>query len=144
MSVVPAVVLRGVRTFRAFRRTRPFWAALWCCLGGFTIAYAAYGPINVIIHAGLAGIFGLGLGSAICALALIMLALPSQRYVVSVLIAVMGVASFPLTNLGGFFFGMFFSVLGASMGFAWMPEKPAPKRRLFRRVAPTLVLEESV
>jgi len=114
---------------------------VWCCLGGFTIAYAAYGPVNVIIHAGLAGIFGLGLGSAIAALALIMLALPSQRYVVSVLIAVMGVASFPLTNLGGFFFGMFFSVLGASMGFAWMPEKPARKRRLFRRVVAVPVID---
>ena len=138
MNVVPAVALRGVRWFRAFRRTRPFWAVLWCCLGGFTIAYAAYGPINIIIHAGLAGIFGLGLGAAIMALALIMLALPSQRYVVSVLIAVMGVASFPLSNLGGFFFGMFFSVLGASMGFAWMPEKPAKKWHRLRRIQPAV------
>ncbi|MEE1814272.1 hypothetical protein PUR59_04450 [Streptomyces sp. SP18ES09] len=37
---------------------------------------------------------------------------------------------------GGLFAGMFLSVLGGSMAFAWLPEKPA-RRRPLARTAPT-------
>ncbi|CAM5375865.1 DUF6114 domain-containing protein [Streptomyces narbonensis] len=120
---------RGARpAFRRWRRTRPFWAALWTGAGGFVIFFLPMAPLGKILQVGVGGIAGMAGGVVLMAMALLILLLPGQRHTAGVIAVIAGVASFPLSNLGGLFLGMFLSVLGGSMAFAWLPEKPAPKR----------------
>ncbi|ALO06938.1 hypothetical protein AQF52_1342 [Streptomyces venezuelae] len=140
---------RGARpAFRRWRRTRPFWAALWTGAGGFVIFFLPMAPLGKILQVGVGGIAGMAGGIVLMAMALLILLLPGQRHTAGVIAVIAGVASFPLSNLGGLFLGMFLSVLGGSMAFAWLPEKPARRRGgLLRRTRPgaeTPVPAESV
>ncbi|MFH8624250.1 DUF6114 domain-containing protein [Streptomyces vietnamensis] len=129
---------RARTAFRRWRRTRPFWAAVWTGLGGFVIFFLPMAPLGRILQVGVGGIAGMAGGVLLMAMALLILLLPGQRHTAGVIAVIAGVASFPLSNLGGLFVGMFLSVLGGSMAFAWLPEKPAKRRRgLFARTAPT-------
>lgn len=130
MSPSAGIFGRFRRRVREYRRTRPFWGALWTMFGGFLIAWFAYGPVNILIHAGLGGLAGLLIGTTIFAMGVFMMVTPDQRHLVSVLATILAVASFPLSNFGGFVLGMTFSLLGACMSFGWMPEKPVSKHRL--------------
>ncbi len=114
--------------FRRWRRTRPFWATVWTGLGGFVIFFLPMAPLGKILQVGVGGIAGMAGGVVLMAMALLMLLLPGQRHSAGVLAVIAGVASFPLSNLGGLFVGMVLSVLGGSMAFAWLPEKPAKRR----------------
>ncbi|MFG2839600.1 DUF6114 domain-containing protein [Streptomyces zaomyceticus] len=129
---------RGARAaFRRWRRTRPFWATVWTGLGGFVIFFLPMAPLGKILQVGVGGIAGMAGGVVLMAMALLMLLLPGQRHTAGVIAVIAGVTSFPLSNLGGLFVGMVLSVLGGSMAFAWLPEKPAARggRRL-RRTRP--------
>ncbi|MGW4650510.1 DUF6114 domain-containing protein [Kitasatospora sp. NPDC004289] len=129
----PAAPTRARLALRRWRRTRPFWAAVWTALGGFVILYLPLAPIGQILHVGVGGITGMAGGAILMALAGLMLLLPGQRHTAGVVAVIVGVASFPLSNLGGFFVGMFLSVLGGSMAVGWLPEKPARRPGLLRR-----------
>ncbi|MEU3608438.1 DUF6114 domain-containing protein [Streptomyces sp. NPDC035033] len=124
---------RARRAFRRFRRTRPFWAAVWIALGGFVIFFLPMAPLGRILQVGVGGIAGMAGGVVIMAMALLVLALPGQRHTAGTIAVIAGVASFPLSNLGGLFVGMGLSVLGGAMAFGWLPEKPARRRGLLRR-----------
>ncbi|KQX57486.1 MULTISPECIES: DUF6114 domain-containing protein [unclassified Streptomyces] len=129
---------RGARAaFRQWRRTRPFWAAVWTGLGGFVIFFLPMAPLGKILQVGVGGIAGMAGGVVLMAMALLVLLMPSQRHTAGVIAVIAGVASFPLSNLGGLFVGMILSVLGGSMAFAWLPEKPGKRRGgLLRRTRP--------
>ncbi|WP_234312324.1 DUF6114 domain-containing protein [Streptomyces griseus] len=124
---------RARRAFRVWRRTRPFWAALWIGLGGFVIFFLPMAPLGRILQVGVGGIAGMAGGVVIMAMALLVLFLPGQRHTAGTIAVIAGVASFPLSNLGGLFAGMALSVLGGAMAFGWLPEKPARRRGLLRR-----------
>ncbi|WP_406859106.1 DUF6114 domain-containing protein [Streptomyces sp. HUAS MG47] len=126
---------RAHRAFRRWRRTRPFWASVWTGLGGFVILFLPLAPLGKILQVGIGGIAGMAGGVVLMAMALLMLLLPSQRHTAGTIAVVAGVASFPLSNLGGLFVGMILAVLGGSMAFGWLPEKPRKKWRRFRRPA---------
>ncbi|NUP50533.1 MAG: hypothetical protein HOW97_24960 [Catenulispora sp.] len=132
--LVPQAASGCYRWFRRFRRTRPFYAALFIALGGLVLFYLTKSPPSYLPHVGVGGVYGMGAGVALWMIALLVLLLPSQRYVGGAIAVVLGVVSFPLSNLGGFFVGMFLSVLGGSMAFGWLPEKPEKKRRWFRKI----------
>lgn len=138
--LLPRLALRFYQGFRGFRRTRPFYGAVWIAFGGLVLFYLTKSPPKYLPHIGVGGIYGMGAGVALWLIAVLVLALPSQRYVGGAIAVVLGVVSFPLSNLGGFFLGMFFSVLGGSMAFGWMPKKPEKKRRWFRRIPSAAVL----
>ncbi|MFB7517316.1 DUF6114 domain-containing protein [Streptomyces sp. NPDC056144] len=121
---------RARLAFRGWRRTRPFWAAVWTAIGGFVIFFLPMAPLGKILQVGVGGIAGMAGGVVLMAMALLILLLPTQRHTAGVIAVIAGVASFPLSNLGGLFVGMVLSVLGGSMAFAWLPEKPAGRRRV--------------
>ncbi|MFF9344055.1 MULTISPECIES: DUF6114 domain-containing protein [unclassified Streptomyces] len=134
----PSAPARARRAFRRWRRTRPFWAALWIALGGFVIFFLPMAPLGKILQVGVGGIAGMAGGVVIMAMALLVLALPGQRHTAGTIAVIAGVASFPLSNLGGLFVGMTLSVLGGAMAFGWLPEKPAKRRGgLLRRTRAT-------
>lgn len=125
---------RARAAFRRWRRARPFWSAVWTGLGGFIIFFLPLAPLGKILQVGIGGIAGMAGGIVLMAMALLILLLPSQRHTAGVIAVVAGVASFPLSNLGGLFIGMILAVLGGSMAFGWLPNKPPKKWRWFRRL----------
>lgn len=136
-GIHPLHLLNVARTqFRKFRRTRPFWAATWTMLGGSIIGLIPLSSIAKIVHTGLPGVGGVSIGFLIAVMGLFILFTPNQRHIVAVITAVLALASFPISNLGGFVIGMLFALLGASMAFGWMPEKPVKRYRWFRRIQP--------
>ncbi|MEE1814190.1 DUF6114 domain-containing protein [Streptomyces sp. SP18ES09] len=92
---------RARRAFRRWRRTRPFWAALWTGLGGFVIFFLPMAPLGKILQVGVGGIAGMAGGVLLMAMALLILLMPGQRHTAGVIAVIAGVASFPLSNLGG-------------------------------------------
>jgi len=46
------------RTFRAFRRTRPFWGGLWLLVGGWLVLRLSMVPAHIAVAAGCPGSAG--------------------------------------------------------------------------------------
>ncbi|MGW8540317.1 hypothetical protein G6W47_08005 [Streptomyces sp. CAI-21] len=130
----PAPAARARTAFRTWRRSRPFWGALWTGLGGFVILFLPLAPLGRILQVGIGGVAGMAAGALLMAMALLILLMPGQRYAAGIVTVVVGVASFPLTNLGGLVIGMVLAVLGGSMAFGWLPERP--ERRAGRGLSP--------
>ena len=112
-----------VRRFREFRWSRPFWGALFIGAGALVIGALPLGPTNSLLHIG----YGLFAGE-VCALVLLAMAglilfVPSQRILASILAVLAALAAFPLSNLGGFIIGTLLGVLGGSLAFGWVPDK---------------------
>ncbi|NUR25015.1 MAG: hypothetical protein HOV83_04060, partial [Catenulispora sp.] len=79
--LLPKAALGFYRWFRTFRRTRPFYAALFIAVGGLVLFYLTKSPPKYLPHIGVGGIYGMGAGIALWLIALLVLLLPSQRYV---------------------------------------------------------------
>ena len=118
-------MLRSMRTaLREFRYTRPFWGALLVLFAGLEIGILPLGPTDQLIHAG-KGVFV----SEICAILLlamgvVILLVPSQRILAALVAVAAAVASLPLSNLGGWVVGMMAGIIGGSLAFGWVPDKP--------------------
>lgn len=121
------------RSFRAFRRTRPFWGGLWLLIGGWLVLRLSMVSAHIAVTGGMTGAGGwlTGGGMILCGLAAWFA--PSQRYVVGVAGVLLAISSLVVSNLGGFFVGMALGVLGGSMTLAWGPKKmarPSPAERV--------------
>ncbi|RLU82286.1 hypothetical protein CTZ27_30530 [Streptomyces griseocarneus] len=110
---------RGV--FRAWRRTRPFWAGLLLVLGGTELLVVPLSPVTVLVSLGIGGLAAIGIGLALIAAGLFLWYLPTARHYVSVNALILSVLSFAATNLGGFLVGMALGIAGSAMGFGWTP-----------------------
>jgi hypothetical protein len=119
-----------VRSFRQFRWSRPFWGGLFVGAGALIIGVLPVGPTNDLLHVGY-GLFA----SEVCALLLLAMAglilfFPSQRMLAAIVAVLVSLASFPLSNLGGFVVGMMAGVVGGSLAFGWVPDKKHYRREL--------------
>lgn len=126
---------RAMKTFTLFRRTRPFWGAIWLAAGGWIIMSLTFAPIQVTLAAGVGGISGYLLGGGMVVFAVFAMFVPSQRQLAGLLGVAFAIAALVLSNLGGFLVGMLLGVLGGGMVFAWGPKPEHPLlRRVMRRV----------
>lgn len=126
--------------FRAWRRSRPFWAGLWALLGGVMIAAGPASAYKLILASGTAIWLGILVGVVIAVFGLFFWFAPSQRQIVGVLTVIAAVASFVTSDLGGFLVGMLLAMTGGALGFAWVPAPPRPSRRERRRARKAAVL----
>ncbi|MGW4278194.1 DUF6114 domain-containing protein, partial [Streptomyces seoulensis] len=124
-----AAVVRARRWFRAFRRTRPFWGAVWMVAGGWTVLKFSLAPMRLVVSAGFDGIAGYLLGGGMILCGLIPLAAPRQRFTFGILGSVLAVVSLVASNLGGFLVGMALGVLGGAMTVGWGPKRTPRRRR---------------
>jgi hypothetical protein len=119
--------LRRLRLgFRYWRRSRPFWAGLWCLVGG---AIIAYGPVTVfrfVLVSGTIVSVGILVGVVVALMGLFLWFLPLNRHIAGVLAIAFSLVSFITSNLGGFIVGMILGIIGGAMGFAWTPGEPPP------------------
>jgi hypothetical protein len=60
---------------------------------------------------------------ALCGL--LLLVSPVQRLFYSMVAAVLGLATWLTSNLGGFFIGLLLTLVGSALAFAWSPHKNA-------------------
>jgi hypothetical protein len=143
-SALPSRALRTVRTarrgaalarrwLRAFRRSRPFWGAVWLVFGGWTVLKFSLGSVQFVVSHGFNGIAGWLIGGGMMLCGLIPVIAPGQRYTFGVIGAILSIAALIAANLGGFLVGTFCGVLGSAMIFGWGPKRP--RRRDRRRAA---------
>jgi Family of unknown function (DUF6114) len=129
--------------WRAWRRSRPFWGGLLLILAGLELVLLplsgvlVHGGLKLVIYIGIGGVFGVLIGALLIAAGTALLVNPEHRTFYGIAGVVLGFASFPASNLGGFFLGMLLALGGGLLGYAWSPitvegagtpESPGPAR----------------
>jgi uncharacterized protein DUF6114 len=117
--------------WRAWRRSRPFWGGLLLILSGlelFAIPLSGdliHGAIKLVIYIGIAGVFGVLIGALLVVAGIAIWVNQAHKTFYGIAGIVLGIVSFPASNLGGLFVGMLLAIVGGSIAFAWTPIQPA-------------------
>lgn len=118
--------------WRAWRQSRPFWGGLLLVLAGLELVaipltgVLGRGAIKLVIYIGIGGVFGVLIGLLLITAGIAAWANPAHRVFYGIAGIVLGIVSFPASNLGGFFLGMLLAIIGGSIGFAWTPGEASP------------------
>jgi hypothetical protein len=126
-------IATGWRSFREWRRCRPFWGGLLLLLSGLELlaiplsSVLTRGLIKLVIYIGIGGVAGVIIGALLMACGVLVWFQPAHRAFYSIAGVLLAVASFIATNLGGFFVGMLIGVVGGSVSFAWTPISGEPE-----------------
>ena len=120
--------------WRAWRRSRPFWGGLLLILAGlelFAIPLSGvliHGALKLVIYIGIGGVFGVLIGAMLIVAGLMTWLNATHKTFYSIAGIVLGIVSFPASNLGGLFLGMLLAIIGGAIAFAWTPirENPEP------------------
>ncbi len=118
--------------WRAWRRSRPFWGGLLLVLSGLELfalplsGVLVHGALKLVIYIGIGGVFGVLIGVLLIVAGLVTWFNPVHKTFYSIAGIVLGIVSFPASNLGGLFIGMLLAIIGGAMAFAWTPVEPAP------------------
>ncbi|ADD42693.1 DUF6114 domain-containing protein [Stackebrandtia nassauensis] len=124
MSTTAETIRRWWRAFTAWRRDRPFWGGVLTIAGALELLALTAAPLQIMLIRGLAGIGTLVIAAMLIALAIISWTHGHLRVICGVFIVILGLASFAVSNLGGFFIGLLLALVGGSLIFAWQPGKP--------------------
>src|SRR5579863_9930035 len=117
--------------WQAWRRSRPFWGGLLLILAGlelFAIPLSGVllqGAVKLVIYIGIGGVFGVLIGALLLVAGLMVWLNPMHKTFYSIAGVVLGIVSFPASNLGGLFLGMLLAIIGGAIAFAWTPAEPA-------------------
>ncbi|MFI8521781.1 DUF6114 domain-containing protein [Streptomyces sp. NPDC085481] len=120
------------RAFRRWRHRRPFGAGVAVALGGAEILVTQRASMSVVLTAGADSLVGYVLPIIMVVCGLLIVVNPRQRLFYSVIGVLASLASWVTSNLGGFFIGMLLGVIGSSLAFGWLPDRPR-RRRWLRR-----------
>ena len=113
--------------WQAWRRSRPFWGGLLLILSGLELValplsgLLVHGGLKLVIYIGIGGVFGVLIGVLLIAAATAVWFDPVHRSFYGIAGIILGIASFPASNLGGFFLGMLLAIIGGALGYAWTP-----------------------
>uniref|UniRef100_UPI003B3AEE56 DUF6114 domain-containing protein n=1 Tax=Micromonospora sp. TaxID=1876 RepID=UPI003B3AEE56 len=117
---------RGWRSFRRWRRSRPFWGGLLTVLAGVEMFASTRMTLNGLsFSSGATGLYSLLIPIILVTCGLLLWFSPGQRLFYSIVAAVTTVYSLMGLNLGGFFLGLLLGLVGSALGFAWTPIRPA-------------------
>ena len=113
--------------WQAWRRSRPFWGGLLLLAAGVELVLLplsgvlVHGGLKLVIYIGIGGVFGVLIGALLIAAGTALLVNPVHRSFYGIAGIIGGIASFPASNLGGFFLGMLLAIVGGALGYAWTP-----------------------
>ena len=128
-----ALLWRGLKAawiwFRAWRRTRPFWGALWAILAGSWIIYCTGAEIGIALIGTVSTSAGIVTGGGLILFGAVAWFAPFYRSLCGMIAFVLALVAFPTSNLGGFLLGTVFGLLGGSMMWAWGEKRPRAKDR---------------
>jgi hypothetical protein len=142
-----------VRDWRRWRRSRPFWGGLLLVLAGAEIlliplaSLLIHGGVKLVIYIGIGGVFGILIGALLITAGLLLWISPAHKTFYAVAGLVLGILSFPASNLGGFFLGMLLGIIGGGLAFAWTPdpvEERHPDGRLLAGALLPILLASSL
>jgi len=114
-------------SFREWRRSRPFWGGLLLVLGGIELlgiplsGILSRGAVRLVVYIGIGGVFGVLIGVLLVTAGIATWSNPEHRAFYGIAGVILGIASFPTSNLGGFFLCMLLAIVGGSLAFAWAP-----------------------
>jgi hypothetical protein len=120
-----------MRQWQAWRRSRPFWGGLLLVLSGLELfalplsGVLVHGAIRLVIYIGIGGVFGVLIGVMLIVAGLAVWFNAMHKTFYSIAGIVLGLASFPASNLGGLFLGMLLAIIGGAIAFAWTPAETA-------------------
>jgi hypothetical protein len=83
------------------------------------------GAVRLVVYIGIGGVFGVLIGILLITAGIAVWVNPVHRVFYGVAGVVLGLVSFPASNLGGFFLCMLLAIVGGSIAFAWTPISPA-------------------
>ncbi|MEU4242839.1 DUF6114 domain-containing protein [Actinoplanes sp. NPDC026619] len=109
--------------FWHWRHARPFWGGLFVFIAGVEMFLTVWAPLPVVVHVGMQGFIGYLLPILLAVLGVLLIFNPQQHLFYSLVAAVLALASWLTSNLGGFIFGLIMGVLGSALAFAWSPTK---------------------
>lgn len=120
--------------FRGWRRNRPFWGGFLLVAAGIELLVAPAAqslvlPIDLVIYAGIAGVYGPLIAFLLISLGVLSWLQPAQHVFFGLVGLMLALVSFPTSNFGGFVIGMLLGIVGGSLVFAWSPEVRRPPRR---------------
>ena len=113
--------------WQAWRRSRPFWGGLLLILSGLELValplsgLLVHGGLKLVIYIGIGGVFGVLIGALLIAAGTAVWFNPVHRSFYGIAGVVLGIASFPASNLGGLFVGMLLAIVGGALAYAWTP-----------------------
>jgi uncharacterized protein DUF6114 len=109
--------------FWRWRHARPFWGGLFVLLAGIWIFLTEKAPLPVIVHVGMQGFIGYLVPIVLALCGVLLIVNPAQRLFYSLLAALLSLASWLTSNLGGFVLGLLLGLIGSALAFAWSPDK---------------------
>jgi len=113
--------------FRAWRHSRPFSGGLLLVIAGIELLALPLsgvlfkGALKLVIYIAIGGVFGVLIGILLIAAGIMLWINPTHRVFYAIAGIVLGLASFPASNLGGLFIAMLLAIIGGSLAFAWEP-----------------------
>ncbi|SBT49295.1 DUF6114 domain-containing protein [Micromonospora auratinigra] len=115
------------RGFRRWRRARPFWGGLFTALAGLEIFATTQMSLNgLTFQMGPTGFLSWLIPVILFACGMLLWFSPAQRMFYAIVAAITALYSMIGVNLGGFFIGLLFGMVGSALGFAWVPAKKVP------------------
>jgi hypothetical protein len=117
----PPAALRLLRSFRHWRKGRPFPGGLLIILSGVELWLAPYSTIGVMIHEGIAGFSAVFIGALLVMFGLAVWFAPAYRFFAGIASIMLGLIALPTVNLGGFLIGTLLALIGGALSFAWTP-----------------------
>lgn len=113
----------GRSAFWRWRHARPFWGGLFVLLGGAEIFLTIKAPLPVVVHVGMTGLAGFLVPVLLLLCGVLLLVNPQQRLFYSLVAAILALASWITSNLGGFIVGLLLALVGSALAFAWSPAR---------------------
>ncbi len=83
------------------------------------------GAVKLTIYIGIGGVFGVLIGVLLIVAGVALWFNAAHKTFYSIAGILLGLASYPASNLGGFFLCMLLAIAGGSMAFAWTPVEEA-------------------
>lgn len=116
---------------RAWRHSRPFWGGLLLILAGLELlaipsgGLVVTGAVKLSIYIGIGGVFGTLIAVLLIVSGLAIWFNQAHKTFYAIAGVLLGLASFPASNLGGFVIAMLLAIFGGAAAYAWLPAAPA-------------------
>ncbi|MEU0553665.1 DUF6114 domain-containing protein [Dactylosporangium sp. NPDC006015] len=121
----PSHVKRRAGGFSKWRDSRPFWGGLFLLLSGLELFLSANLQLALEVHFGPTGFLSYVIPAMLLLCGLLTWLSPAQRLFYGILGTLTALYSIIGLNLGGFFLGMIFGVIGGGLAASWSPGTPA-------------------